>query len=199
MHDDPSHPSAEQLCAFSLGRVSDAELAGISAHLAACRGCCDLLDQLAARDGLLSRLQEAATRPDAVPEEAAQRRAASRVLRQGLLRAPSPSGSPAPEPLPPRQIGTHDGQPFLALEWVEGGSLAERLDGKPWPTDEAIRLVETLAGAIHAAHSQGVVHRDLKPANILLSFRTDFTTGEPGASAPGGMKTPGLTPPARQY
>src|SRR5262249_16865558 len=63
----------------------------------------------------------------------------------------------------------HEGQPFLALEWVEGGSLADRLDGSPWPADEAARLVETLAQAIHAAHSQGVIHRDLKPANVLLS------------------------------
>src|SRR5262249_29528500 len=45
----------------------------------------------------------------------------------------------------------------------------DRLGGKPWPVREAARLVETLAGAIHAAHQLGVIHRDLKPANILLS------------------------------
>jgi serine/threonine-protein kinase len=66
------------------------------------------------------------------------------------------------------EIGTHDGRPFLAMEWVEGGSLADRLDGKPWPPGEAAALVETLARAIHVAHREGVVHRDLKPANILL-------------------------------
>jgi WD40 repeat protein/serine/threonine protein kinase len=66
------------------------------------------------------------------------------------------------------EIGSHEGQPFLAMEWVEGGSLADRLDGRPWPAAEAARLIETLAHAIHAAHSQGVVHRDLKPANVLL-------------------------------
>jgi WD40 repeat protein/tRNA A-37 threonylcarbamoyl transferase component Bud32 len=66
------------------------------------------------------------------------------------------------------EIGTHDGRPFLAMEWVEGVSLANRLDGKPWPADEAAALIETLARAIHVAHSEGVVHRDLKPANILL-------------------------------
>jgi eukaryotic-like serine/threonine-protein kinase len=66
------------------------------------------------------------------------------------------------------EIGTHEGRPFLALEWIEGGSLASRLDGKPWPPAEAAALIETLARAIHVAHSQGIVHRDLKPANILL-------------------------------
>jgi serine/threonine protein kinase len=66
------------------------------------------------------------------------------------------------------EIGTHDGRPFLAMEWVEGGSLATRLDGKPWPPAEATALIETLARAIHVAHSEGIVHRDVKPANILL-------------------------------
>src|SRR5207245_1273118 len=59
---------------------------------------------------------------------------------------------------------------YLALEYVDGGSLEQRLGGKPLPADEAARLVEALARAVHAAHQQGVVHRDLKPANILLAF-----------------------------
>jgi WD40 repeat protein/tRNA A-37 threonylcarbamoyl transferase component Bud32 len=67
------------------------------------------------------------------------------------------------------EIGTHDGRPLLAMEWVEGGSLAEGLNGKPWPAGGAAALVETLARAIHVAHAEGVVHRDLKPANILLA------------------------------
>jgi WD40 repeat protein/serine/threonine protein kinase len=66
------------------------------------------------------------------------------------------------------EIGSYEGRPFLAMEWVEGDSLADRLDGKPWPPREAAALVETMAHAIHAAHSEGVVHRDLTPANILL-------------------------------
>ncbi len=66
------------------------------------------------------------------------------------------------------EIGSYQGRPFLAMEWVEGGSLANRLDGQPWPPGEAASLLETLARAIHVAHGEGVVHRDLKPANILL-------------------------------
>ena len=66
------------------------------------------------------------------------------------------------------EIGSYQGRPFLAMEWVEGGSLADRLDGRSWRPVEAASLLETLARAIHVAHSEGVIHRDLKPANILL-------------------------------
>jgi WD40 repeat protein/serine/threonine protein kinase len=65
-------------------------------------------------------------------------------------------------------IGEHDGRPFLALEYVAGGSLAQRLRREALPVREAAQLVETLAHAVHYAHQQGVIHRDLKPANILL-------------------------------
>jgi tetratricopeptide (TPR) repeat protein/tRNA A-37 threonylcarbamoyl transferase component Bud32 len=65
--------------------------------------------------------------------------------------------------------GDHDGRPYFEMEYVDGGSLADRLGGKPWPLRDAAGLVETLARAIHAAHALGVVHRDLKPANILLT------------------------------
>jgi WD40 repeat protein/tRNA A-37 threonylcarbamoyl transferase component Bud32 len=67
-------------------------------------------------------------------------------------------------------IGEQEGRPFLALEYVEGWSLAEHLDGTPQPPQAAAELVETLARAIHHAHQHGIVHRDLKPANVLLAF-----------------------------
>src|SRR4051812_19033921 len=66
-------------------------------------------------------------------------------------------------------IDEHDGFPYFEMEYVGGGSLAERLDGIPRPPREAARLVETLARAMAEAHRRGVVHRDLKPANILLT------------------------------
>jgi WD40 repeat protein/tRNA A-37 threonylcarbamoyl transferase component Bud32 len=66
------------------------------------------------------------------------------------------------------EVGTHAGRPYLAMEWVEGGTLAQYLDGRPVPESEAARLVEKLARAVAAAHRQGIVHRDLKPENILL-------------------------------
>jgi tetratricopeptide (TPR) repeat protein len=65
------------------------------------------------------------------------------------------------------EIGESDGSLYLALEFVDGGSLNRHLGGTPQPVAEAAALVETLAQAMHYAHQHGVVHRDLKPANVL--------------------------------
>src|SRR5262245_13999557 len=67
------------------------------------------------------------------------------------------------------EVGEHNGRPYLALEFVAGGSLDQRLAGTPQPARVAAELVEKLAQAIHHAHERGVVHRDLKPANVLLA------------------------------
>jgi WD40 repeat protein len=67
------------------------------------------------------------------------------------------------------EVGEEAGQPYLALEYVEGGSLARRLSGAPLPGRQAAELIAVLAQAVHHAHRQGVVHRDLKPANVLLA------------------------------
>jgi WD40 repeat protein len=66
------------------------------------------------------------------------------------------------------EVGSHLGLPYLSLELVEGGSLAEHFTGVPLPVRLAVTLTETLARAMHYAHARGIVHRDLKPANILL-------------------------------
>jgi serine/threonine protein kinase len=65
-------------------------------------------------------------------------------------------------------VGEYRGQPYLALEFVAGGTLAQRLSGAPQPARTAAQHVLTLARATHVAHQRGIVHRDLKPANILL-------------------------------
>jgi tetratricopeptide (TPR) repeat protein len=73
-------------------------------------------------------------------------------------------------------------QPYLVLEYVSGGSLADLVRGSPQPPAEAARLVETLAEAIHYAHQQGVIHRDLKPANVLLGARGEGKAENPLSS-----------------
>jgi WD40 repeat protein/serine/threonine protein kinase len=65
-------------------------------------------------------------------------------------------------------IGEHDGHLYLSLEYLDGGSLAQRLDGKPQPPRAAAQLIAVLARTVQNAHECGIVHRDLKPANILL-------------------------------
>jgi WD40 repeat protein len=67
------------------------------------------------------------------------------------------------------EVGEQDGLPFFSLEYLGGGSLANRLDGTPWPALKATKLVETLARAMQAAHEKGIIHRDLKPASVLLT------------------------------
>jgi predicted Ser/Thr protein kinase len=67
------------------------------------------------------------------------------------------------------EVDQHEGLPYFALEFIDGGSLAQRLDGRPQPARYAAELVETLARAVHHAHQHGIVHRDLKPANVLLT------------------------------
>jgi hypothetical protein len=67
------------------------------------------------------------------------------------------------------EVGEQAGCPYLALEFVGGGSLAQQLDGTPMAPRRAAELVRNLAQAVQHAHEQGIVHRDLKPANVLLT------------------------------
>jgi serine/threonine protein kinase len=61
-----------------------------------------------------------------------------------------------------------DGQPFLAMEWLEGEDLAQRLSRQPLRLEETLALLHRAAQALALAHQQGVIHRDLKPSNLFL-------------------------------
>lgn len=65
-------------------------------------------------------------------------------------------------------VGELDGRPYFTMEFVEGGSLAQRLATAPLSAGQAARLVASLAEAVQAAHDHGIIHRDIKPANVLL-------------------------------
>jgi WD40 repeat protein len=67
------------------------------------------------------------------------------------------------------ETGEHDGRPYLALEYIDGGNLRDKTRGQPQPPREAAQLIETLADAVHHAHELGIIHRDLKPGNVLLT------------------------------
>jgi serine/threonine protein kinase len=66
-------------------------------------------------------------------------------------------------------VGEVDRRPYFTMEYVEGGSLAERLSGNPQPARDAAAIVVTLAKAVQIAHDGGIVHRDLKPAKSPIS------------------------------
>jgi anti-sigma factor RsiW len=117
-----NHPSAEELRALSLGQLPEAELARLSAHLGDCPACCRRIDQLAAADTLLTRLQQTAARQEKELVTPAQRRPAVRALRQGsparaAARGPDPETAPAIRPAPGRSGTTTSWPRSAAGAW----------------------------------------------------------------------------------
>ncbi len=75
--------------------------------------------------------------------------------------------------------GEHDGLPYLVMEYISGGTLKQKLTGKPVPWQEAARVLAPVARALEYAHLHHVIHRDVKPSNILITdsgqpMLTDF-------------------------
>ena len=66
------------------------------------------------------------------------------------------------------EVGEHQGDHFLSLEFIEGRSFAELARERPLPAQRAAKYLKTIAEAVEHAHQRGVLHRDLKPSNILL-------------------------------
>jgi hypothetical protein len=92
------------------------------------------------------------------------------------------------------ESGRHQGVPYFTLEFVPGGSLADKVRQAPLPANEAARLVKHLAWGMAYAHQRGLVHRDLKPENVLLAEDgtpkiTDFGLAKRVEGGPGLTQT----------
>jgi tetratricopeptide (TPR) repeat protein/tRNA A-37 threonylcarbamoyl transferase component Bud32 len=67
------------------------------------------------------------------------------------------------------ETGEVDGEPFIAMEYIEGESLGDRIDRAPMSIEEVVTTAAEIAEALGAAHEHGIIHRDLKPSNIMLT------------------------------
>ncbi|MBI3402509.1 MAG: serine/threonine protein kinase [Acidobacteria bacterium] len=98
------------------------------------------------------------------------------AMRERLLReARAASALNHPHICTVHDVGDERGRPFIAMEWIDGESLADRLRraSDPMPLDDLLRLAAQVADGLEAAHASGVVHRDLKPANLFITKRGD--------------------------
>ena len=108
--------------------------------------------------------------------------------------------------VPIYEVGYHEGQHYFSMGFVEGGSLADKINAGPLPARVAAQYTEKISEAMAYAHGRGVIHRDLKPANFLVDKNdqpkvTDFglakkVEGDSGLTATGQiLGTPSYMPP----
>jgi serine/threonine protein kinase/tetratricopeptide (TPR) repeat protein len=71
------------------------------------------------------------------------------------------------------EVGEHNGQPFIAMEWLDGETLKQRLEGGALPLDVLLDAAIQITEGLEAAHARSLVHRDLKPANLFITRRGD--------------------------
>ena len=113
--------------------------------------------------------------------------------------------SSAPNVVTVFDVAEHRGRPLIVMEYLEGGSVHERLREGRVPREQALQWLDQAASALDRAHAHGVVHRDVKPANLLLDREgnvhvSDFgiasTTGDDTLTLPGMvLGTPGYLAP----
>jgi serine/threonine-protein kinase len=144
-------------------------------------------DVYRARDALLDRdvaVKVLADRFAADPEVRA------RFEREGLAAARL---SAEPGIVTIFDVGEADGRPFLVMEYLSGGSIAERLAAGVPTVSQALDWLEQAARALDAGHRRGVVHRDVKPANLLLDDQERVYVADFGVASAAGLESLTMT------
>ena len=144
-------------------------------------------DVMRARDTVLDRDVAVKLLATRFAEDADVR---ARFTREGLAAARL-SGEPGIVTV--YDVGEWHGRPFIVMEYLAGGSLAERLAQGAPPVAQALEWLEQAARALDAGHRHGVVHRDVKPANLLLDAGGRVHVADFGVASAGGLDSLTLT------
>jgi len=144
-----------------MGTVSAMTVIGDRYELGACVGAGGMARVYAATDRLLERPVAVKILRHDLGDDAEVRR---RFLREARTAAQFTH----PNAVQVFDSGQDGGQPWIVMELIEGVNLCATLAAGPLPVDEALRIVDGVLAALHAAHRQGIVHRDVKPGNVLL-------------------------------
>src|SRR5687767_13423201 len=135
-----------------------------------------------AEDGLLGRIVAVKVLADPYADDEGIRR---RFTHEALAAARL---SNAPNTVTIFDVGEHEGRPYIVMEYLPGGSLADRIETEgAQPPGRALAWLRQTAAALDAAHANGIVHRDVKPANLLLDDEGDVRVADFGIASAVGL------------